>query len=115
MATMVLRDSGYGLLLGTLLFPMAVYVLLMSYAVAVILKQGLPGGILTFIVGFGLLLLHLLAGVYVIPTNWLGRISYGTWVALIIFCDLVLVLAAGFIPWAIRRRFLNRRGTRPRL
>lgn len=101
----VLRDSGYGLLLGTLLFPMAVYILFMSYLVASVLKQGLPGGISVCIVGYGLLMLHLTAGVYIIPTGWLDYMPYGTWLALIIFCDLFLVLAAGFVPWGIRRWF----------
>ena len=110
-ATTVLRDSADGLLLGTFLFPVAVYILFTSYLVTSVLKQGLPGGISVFIAGFGLLMLHLTAGVYIIPTGWLDYMPYGTWLALIIFCDLFLVLAAGFIPWGIRR-WLIQRGAR---
>ena len=114
-STAVLQDSADELILGIFLFLLAVCVVLLFYVVAALLKQGILGGALALGTGYGLIMLHTLAQVYTIPTSWKGYVPFMAWTALLVFCDLVLVLAAGFVPWAIRRWLLNQRGRQPRL
>jgi len=113
-ATVVLQDSADELILGVFLFLLAVCVLLLFYVIAVLLKREMLGGILALGTGYGLIMLHALAQVYTIPNSWKGYVPFTAWAALLVFCDLLLVLGAGFVPWAIRHWFLNRRA-RPRL
>ena len=113
-AMIVLRDSADGLILGVFLFLLAVCALLMCYVIAALLKQGILGGTLALGTGYGLIMLHALAQAYTIPTSWERYVPFTAWAALLVFCDLVLVLAAGFVPWAIRSLFHSRRA-RPRL
>jgi len=112
-ATTVLQDSADGWILGVFLFILAVCVLLLSYMIAAHLKQGIWGGALGFAAGYGLLMLHTVARWYTIPAGWDRYMSLWVWAALLVFCDLVLVLAAGFVLWGIRRWLLDRRA-RPR-
>ena len=104
-ATTVLRDSGDDLILGLFLFFGAVCILLLCYVITALLKQGILGGILAFAAGYALLMLHTLAHVYTIPTGWERYVPFWAWAAILVLCDLVLVLAAGFVPWGIRRWF----------
>ena len=114
-STAVLQDSADELFLGIFLFLLAVCVLLLFYVIAALLKQGILGGTLALGTGYGLIVLHSLAQVYTIPSSWKGYVPLMAWAALLVFCDLVLLLAAGFALWAIRRWFPCRRGTQPRL
>ena len=113
-ATVVLQDSADDLFLGVFLFLLAVSVLLLCYVIAALLKQGILGGTLALGTGYGLIMLHALAQVYTIPTSLERYVPFLAWAALLVFCDLVLVLVAGFVPWVIRRWFFYRRGTLPR-
>lgn len=104
-ATTVLQDSADDLILGVFLFFLAVCALLLCYLIATLLKQGILGGTLAFSAGYGLLMLHALVKVYTIPTGWERYVPFMAWAALLVLCDLALVLAAGFVPWGIRRLF----------
>lgn len=110
-STAILRDSADELFLGVFLFFLAVCALLLCYVIAVLLKQGILGGTLAFAAGYGLLMLHTQAQVYTIPTSLERYVPFLAWAALLVFCDLVLVIAAGFVPWGMRR-WLFKRGAR---
>jgi len=105
-STAVLQDSADDLILGGFLFLLAVCALLLCYVIAALLKQGIWGGILALGTGYGLIMLHTLAQVYTIPSGMERYVPFTAWAVLLVFCDLMLVLAAGFIPWGIRRWFL---------
>ncbi|MYE41608.1 MAG: hypothetical protein F4X27_15510 [Chloroflexi bacterium] len=113
-ATAVLQDSADDLILGVFLFLLAVCALLLCYVIAALLKQGIWGGILALGTGYGLIMVHTLAQLYTIPSGMERYVPFTAWAALLLLCDLMLVLAAGFVPWAIRRWFHSRRA-RPRL
>ena len=73
-AATILVDSTDGLSLGIFLFLLAVCVLLLCYLIVALLKQGILGWTLALASGYGLLMLHALAGCTQSP-----RVVSATW------------------------------------
>ena len=72
LATMVLRDSADGLILGGFLFLLVACALSLCYVIAALLRQGILGGTLAFATG-----LETIAGKVDFSMLWLLSVSAG--------------------------------------